>query len=343
MLRKLTTALLIIFTSVTFAAQTAEPATSPIVTVGGNTQTANNQSSTPTFIFPSTCTLNENCYIKFYVDHGTNGAIADFKQGQLSSHQHTGTDIALATFKQADDGVDVIAAADGKVLRTRDGMRDRALRTNPRKHVNAKYACGNGVFIEHENDWTTQYCHMQNGSITVKPGDTVKAGQVIGKIGYSGLTLFPHLHFAVRQGEVIHDPFAENLWATPIEYKGYGIIDMGISDHSFELKDALFSPPRRTELRITEPALIAWVRSYGLQKGDKDRIIFVTPEKKTYQNPIESPVMNFQLDRFTYGGYPLINHITSVDVGQWEAVYQVKRGDAPWETLRVVPFKIIAY
>jgi murein DD-endopeptidase MepM/ murein hydrolase activator NlpD len=41
------------------------------------------------------------------------------------------------------------------------------------------------------------YAHLRAGSITVKPGDRVKRGQSIARVGNSGNTLAPHLHFHV--------------------------------------------------------------------------------------------------------------------------------------------------
>ena len=44
------------------------------------------------------------------------------------------------------------------------------------------------------------YAHMQPGSVTVKPGATVKRGDVLGKVGNTGNTQAPHLHLHVMDG-----------------------------------------------------------------------------------------------------------------------------------------------
>ena len=41
--------------------------------------------------------------------------------------------------------------------------------------------CGNGVVIAHDQSWETQYCHLKQGSISVKVGNTVQVGDVFGK------------------------------------------------------------------------------------------------------------------------------------------------------------------
>lgn len=59
---------------------------------------------------------------------------------------------------------------------------------------------GNYVIIQHDNDTYTLYGHLAQNSITVTAGDTVSQGQVIGKLGHSGSSTGPHLHFEMRAG-----------------------------------------------------------------------------------------------------------------------------------------------
>lgn len=48
------------------------------------------------------------------------------------------------------------------------------------------------------------YAHLRNGSVRVRPGDMVRNGDVLGKVGNSGSSLQPHLHFQVMDSP---DPF----------------------------------------------------------------------------------------------------------------------------------------
>lgn len=58
---------------------------------------------------------------------------------------------------------------------------------------------GNYILINHNNGLFTLYAHGQNGSRTVSAGQTVKQGQQIMRVGSTGNSTGPHLHFEVRK------------------------------------------------------------------------------------------------------------------------------------------------
>lgn len=60
--------------------------------------------------------------------------------------------------------------------------------------------CGNYIVIKHAHDEYSFYGHIQYQSVKVKPGDHVKQGQPIGKIGNTGKSGCPHLHFQLMNG-----------------------------------------------------------------------------------------------------------------------------------------------
>lgn len=59
---------------------------------------------------------------------------------------------------------------------------------------------GNYVKIKHKSNYYSLYSHLKYKSVTVKTGDSVKAGDVIGYMGNTGHTNGAHLHFEVRRG-----------------------------------------------------------------------------------------------------------------------------------------------
>lgn len=80
-------------------------------------------------------------------------------------------------------GTTVFAAADGVVMTT----------------ANLSSSYGTYVVIRHANGLQSYYAHGTKGSISVKPGDTVKKGQKIMLSGNTGNSSGPHLHFEVRK------------------------------------------------------------------------------------------------------------------------------------------------
>ena len=156
---------------------------------------------------PIACEIGRTCLIQNHVDHDRSGGASDYQCGALTYDGHNGTDFRVPTLAMQRGGVNVLAVADGQVLRTRDGVADIAMSAPDAPSV-ARQACGNGATIAHADGWETQYCHLARGSLRVKPGDRVNMGHPLGQVGLSGKTEFPHVHLTVRlNGEVV-DPFA---------------------------------------------------------------------------------------------------------------------------------------
>ncbi len=65
---------------------------------------------------------------------------------------------------------------------------------------------GNYVLISHDSTYSTLYAHMAYSSVTVKAGDKVTKGQVIGYMGNTGDSYGAHLHFEIRKNGTKIDP-----------------------------------------------------------------------------------------------------------------------------------------
>lgn len=92
----------------------------------------------------------------------------------------------------------VVAHSEGKIIFFQDGY------DNMQGSVgNASY--GNCVKIDHGNGYYTLYAHMQKG-LSVRNGEYVKKGQVLGYMGNSGNANGSHLHFEVWEGNNRIDP-----------------------------------------------------------------------------------------------------------------------------------------
>lgn len=100
---------------------------------------------------------------------------------------HTGIDIAGTGAY----GTNILAANDGTVV-----------------YVKNTYVAGKGygkyLIIDHGGGYSTLYAHCS--SISVKTGDVVKRGDVIGKVGSTGNSTGPHIHFEIRVDGEAKDP-----------------------------------------------------------------------------------------------------------------------------------------
>jgi murein DD-endopeptidase MepM/ murein hydrolase activator NlpD len=110
-------------------------------------------------------------------------------------------------------GKEVFAPCDGKIVKSEDGCKERnpvnfftdifavlknGFTFNPKKKgFNIHPFIGNYIIMEIAENIFAFFAHFQNGSITVKSGDNVNKGQILGKVGHSGNSTAPHLHFHI--------------------------------------------------------------------------------------------------------------------------------------------------
>jgi len=71
--------------------------------------------------------------------------------------------------------------------------------------MNPFSAVGNCVVLEQAEHEFSILAHLLPYSIQVKPGEAVKAGQVLGRCGNSGNSSEPHLHFHLQNAAVFQD------------------------------------------------------------------------------------------------------------------------------------------
>ena len=112
--------------------------------------------------------------------------------------------------KKFHEGVDFSAPKGTEIYSTGDGVVVSARKSN--RHY------GNTIKIDHGYGYVTIYAHMQDFS--VKKGEHVKRGQVIGTVGNTGKSTAPHLHYEVRKNGRPLNPihyFFNDL--TPEEYE----------------------------------------------------------------------------------------------------------------------------
>lgn len=86
----------------------------------------------------------------------------------------------------------VYAPCDGVVVVAKDGWLERP-RTNLRADV--RMIAGNYVIIQYAERVFAALCHLRMGSVAVASGQRVNTGELLGRVGHSGNSYMPHLHF----------------------------------------------------------------------------------------------------------------------------------------------------
>ncbi len=235
-------------------------------------------------LFPLDCELGKSCWVSNLPSHHLQDKQLDFRCGPITYEYNDGTDIAIKDIKQMQEGVSVIAPIKGVVELKRDGVDDINAKGIDRKPLEGK-ECGNEVVISND-EMQIQLCHLKNKSIRVNVGDEINAGDVIGEIGLSGLTEYPHLHMSLhdKSDTVVReiDPFygsqpdcglqPKSLWSNPgymekhattgIVYN-YGFTFEKVTAERVMSGDYLGAQPEYPE------EFIAFVDIFSVNKGDK--------------------------------------------------------------------------
>lgn len=237
--------------------------------------------------FPLRCTMGEDCWLLYYVDTNRADKIAeDYSCGKRTYDQHKGTDFMIRDKAAMEKGIDVLAAAPGKVLRLRDSVGDDFKSDEAMQAIkDAGIECGNGVFVGHAGGYATQYCHLKKGSIIVKEGDELTRGQKIGEIGISGMAEHPHLHLSVYRDKKLIDPFggqdvetedcrqgdlgARQYWddTMPLRNEAPNFVDSGFSASMPDF-DLIPQGQRGTAPKAGDKAFIYWGVIYDMRQGD---------------------------------------------------------------------------
>lgn len=275
-----------------------------------------------------------------YPDMDADGGVADPLCGSQSYDGHKGTDLRILSLKDMEQGYAVIAVADGKVLRIRDGERDHLIETEGDRASIAGKECGNGLVMQMEDGYEVQYCHLRQGSLAVKPGEDVRKGQRLGEIGSSGLAQFPHVHITVsRNGEPL-DPLTgrklsegcapafrqdASLFSSEIveklDLKKPEILAAGLAgkpvDHQALVIDG---PPPQVSSR--DRLFVAWAWLANLRKGDAIKLVLKDAQGNTLVDHSSEPL---DRDKATYSVFA--GRKRTLPAGDYQVEISVLRGD----------------
>lgn len=118
-----------------------------------------------------------------------------------AGYNHRGVDIIPWPFAwdlMDASAIDVLAAAPGQLIEKVDGKPDRSCSWDVPDIMNY-------VIVLHADGTIARYLHMKSGTVTKRAiGSQIAAGEYLGKVGSSGISKIPHLHFELRRSNSVN-------------------------------------------------------------------------------------------------------------------------------------------
>ena len=297
---------------------------------------AENTDAAPQLDWPLACKLFQDCFIDNYPDLklGTDPVFpVDYKCGHRTRPGTNGVEIVFTDRKTARMSKSVLAAADGRVTYVEDGIDE-----GRQYSKSSKRACGNHVVVRHNPSYSTKYCYMRENTISVKAGDTVRAGDVLGQVGSSGSTEAPKFYFEVTNKNIPVDPFSgrtlnkpsecfslndKPLWRAAYPYPPVGIMAASFAQGYPTAHDIDYDASVTQALPRSLRSLTAWVKVFGVQKGDKETLTIKKPNGQEW----------FENERVHFADAPFWTSFANAsfqpdvwpEAGEWTATYTLQR------------------
>lgn len=254
--------------------------------------------------------------IVHYVDQVNGDAFGDAFCGVKSYNEHRGTDFVIRSFRAMDKGVDVVAAASGKVIFLKDGLFDKETVSDVSKGL------GNYVAVDHGDLFITYYGHLKKNSIAVSFGQSVAAGEKLGEVGSSGNSTDPHLHFELWYDSSVYiDPFSgpcgnsSTYWVNQPDYDTtFSMWSFNVVNKSLTLDSIRFEPKPSGAMSNAGAPITFWSISKNVSVGNGFTTSWYTPKGDLW---FSFPTTNTQY----YGYYLYWTYITfPVDgpFGEWK-------------------------
>ena len=249
----------------------------------------------PALGLPVDCDLGRDCFVQQMPDVDPGPGVLDPLCGKATYDGHDGWDIRLRSLADIDRNIAVVAVAEGRVLRVREGIPDHLFDRRDKGAALAGRECGNGVVVAHEGGLVSQYCHLKRGSVVARPGMQVRKGDLLGYVGASGLAEFPHVHLTIRRNSLKIEPLTGQPLQAPAKTCGTfseTAFSPDVRDRLAATRTAILgvglagNPPDLAELTLTgripppqadAAATVAWGWAINVEAGERFRIRITRP------------------------------------------------------------------
>jgi len=289
---------------------------------------------------PVNCKLGLDCFVQQMPDVDRGQGTLDPLCGQVTYQGHTGWDIRLRSLSDIAQDVPVIAVADGTVSRVRDGVPDQIFEAANDRHRLSEKQCGNGMVIDHQGGLSSQYCHLKNGSLSVRSGTQVRKGERIGSIGSSGVAEFPHVHLSVRlDGKLVEPligkalgneaPVCGDLAGSLLDLASrealvqpaVAILDVGLAAAPPELPSLVRTggPPLATS---RSSSTVAWLWAINVDEGSRIRFRLVGPGELALIDHTTNPLARRKANYLAYVGRKV-----GVKTGTYHLTVEITNGE----------------
>jgi murein DD-endopeptidase MepM/ murein hydrolase activator NlpD len=295
--------------------------------------------------------LGDDLVVVNYVDHDPTAGVLDYEGGMHTYDGHAGTDYSLLNFRLMDRGCPILAAADGTVAylsAVAPGAFDRNCGAEPTPDD------GTWVWVDNGDGTYSEYYHLRAWSLQVAAGETIHTGQIIGLVGSSGYSTFPHLHF--ETGDYFGGPYQPrdpytgpdnplpSLWVDQEPYHGGDFLDfvdggiysddvVGGSVGNTTYCDIVEGIQGPEVFGIHEPDLDIWLQFQG-NRADSFRVEVVKPDGSTWASYSSALGYDARFDWF-WVYWPWEGSVGPADYGTWKV-----RAYALGALSREIPFEV---
>lgn len=145
-------------------------------------------------------------------------------------------------------GEEILAVADGTIEMANDGVPENVPGDDRAVPITLDTRGGNIIILDIGDNRFVTYAHMIPGSLTVSVGDLVKKGDVLGRVGNSGASSQPHLHFHVSRIFDTQNSSGLNGSALPYVFESFKLLDdegsaVGTRTLALPMNDVLIAFP----------------------------------------------------------------------------------------------------